>query len=58
LITSVSPYIQDKGYGNLGGRIVSATLCRVDLAVLTLFLGVHLGRLLLRHRGLGLLYCS
>jgi SP family sugar:H+ symporter-like MFS transporter len=22
LITSVSPYIQDKGYGNLGGRIV------------------------------------
>jgi SP family sugar:H+ symporter-like MFS transporter len=25
LITSVSPYIQDKGYGNLGGRIVSAT---------------------------------
>jgi SP family sugar:H+ symporter-like MFS transporter len=24
LITSVSPYIQDKGYGNLGGRIVSS----------------------------------
>jgi SP family sugar:H+ symporter-like MFS transporter len=26
LITSVSPYIQDKGYGNLGGRIVSGDI--------------------------------
>jgi SP family sugar:H+ symporter-like MFS transporter len=58
LITSVSPYIQDKGYGNLGGRIVSKRILSANYSHANIFLGIHLGRFLLRYRGLGLLRCS
>jgi hypothetical protein len=39
LITSVSPYIQDKGYGNLGGRIVSHPTTVIQHIVLTTLQG-------------------
>lgn len=57
LITSVSPYIQDKGYGNLGGKIVSCIVI-MRLSTTNNIKGIHLGCIFLRHRGLGLLHCS
>jgi SP family sugar:H+ symporter-like MFS transporter len=57
LITSVSPYIQDPGYGNLGGRIVSWQL-HVDLSASNDTSGIHMGCIFVRYCGMGILHGS
>lgn len=58
LITSVSPYIQDKGHGNLGGKIVSVHHIPSHSSQMLKVVGVHLGGILVPYRYLGILHRS